>query len=209
MQAPAELAFPGYNSMVVATWLDLPHKLTQSIESDTGEGMEAALHVGHVLEWLIFFDGPPLLLTLPKIFEELSLQLHPFLLLVGGVIVAEEGPEDVVQVFPPPCTPVVNYVLQRVSRGSPHKPPGCGEGFPGVEDEGILQGTPVGHPPSCQGIGLLVFLMEDPSRPPPGAAGRPTVIVSASANLSPMYIGVPAASGSRLGGRGVKGDSGS
>ena len=41
----------------------------------------------------------------------------------------------------------------------------------------------------------------------PGAAGRPTVIVLASANLSPAYINVPTASGSRLGGRGVKGDS--
>ena len=41
----------------------------------------------------------------------------------------------------------------------------------------------------------------------PGVAGRLTVIVSASANLSPMYINVPTASGSRLGGRGVKGDS--
>ena len=104
--------------MIVATWLDPPHKLTQSIESDAGEGVEVALHVRHVLEWLIFFDSPPLLLTLPKIFEELSLQLLPFLLLVGGVIVVE-GPEDVVQVFPPPCTPVVSYVLQRISRGSP------------------------------------------------------------------------------------------
>ena len=41
----------------------------------------------------------------------------------------------------------------------------------------------------------------------PGAAGRQTVIVSAYANLSPPYISVPTASGSRLGGRGVKGDS--
>ena len=120
VQAPVELAFLGYNSMVVATWLDLPHKLTQSMESDTSEGVEAALHVRHVLEWLIFFDSPPLLLVLPKIFEELSLQLPPFLLLVGRIIVVEEGPEDVVQVFPPPCTPVVSYFLQRVSRGSPH-----------------------------------------------------------------------------------------
>ena len=41
----------------------------------------------------------------------------------------------------------------------------------------------------------------------PGAAGRPTVIISASANLSPTYISVPTASGSRLGDRGVKCDS--
>ena len=116
VQVPVELPFPGYNSMIVATWLDPPCKLTQSTESDASEGVEVALNVRHVLEWLIFFDSPPLLLMLPKIFEELSPQLLPFLLLVGGIIVVEEGPEDVVQVFPPPCTPVVSYVLQRVSR---------------------------------------------------------------------------------------------
>ena len=104
VQAPVELAFPGYNSMVVATWLYPLHKLTQPTESDAGEGVEAALHVRHVLEWLIFFDSPPLLLALPKIFKEPSLQLLPFLLLVGGVIIVVEGPKDMVQVFPPSCS---------------------------------------------------------------------------------------------------------
>ena len=135
--------------MVVATWLDQPHKLTQSLEFDAGEGVEVALHIRHVLEWLIFFDSPPLLLTLPKIFKEPSLQLLPFLLLVGGVIIVVEGPEDVVQVFPPPHTPVVSDVLQRVSREAFIMPPGRGKGFPEVEDGGILQGTLVGCPPSC------------------------------------------------------------
>ena len=120
VQTHVELAFPGHNSMVVATWLDPPCKLTQSLESDTSEGLEAVLHVRHVLEWLLFFDSPPFLLVLPKIFEELSLQLLPLCLLVGGVIVAVEGPEDVAQVFLPPCTPVVSEVFQRVSRVSPH-----------------------------------------------------------------------------------------
>ena len=106
--------------LVVATWLDPHHKLTQALESDAGEGVEAALHIRHVLEWLIFFDSPSLLLVLPKIFEEPSLQLLPFLLLVGGVIIVVEGPKDVVQVFPPPRAPVVSNVLQRVSRGSLH-----------------------------------------------------------------------------------------
>ena len=41
----------------------------------------------------------------------------------------------------------------------------------------------------------------------PRAAGRLTVNISASGNLSPMYINVLTASGSRLSGRGVKGDS--
>ena len=138
VQTCVELAFPGYNSMVVATWLDPPCKLTQSLESDAGEGLEVALHVRHVLEWLLFFDSPTFILVLPKIFEELSLQLLPLCLLVGGVIVVVEGPKDVAQVFLPPCTSVVSEVLQRVSRGSPRNTASCGEVFPGVEDEGIL-----------------------------------------------------------------------
>ena len=63
VQTQMELAFPGYNSMVVATWLDPPCKLTQSLESDAGEGLELMFHVGHVLEWLLFFDSLPLLGT--------------------------------------------------------------------------------------------------------------------------------------------------
>ena len=104
--------------MVVATWLDPPCKLTQSLESDAGEGVQVMLHVRHVLKRLLFFDSPPLLLVLPKIFEELSPQLLPFLLLAGGAIVAVEGPENVAQVLPSPCAPVGSKVLQRVSRGS-------------------------------------------------------------------------------------------
>ena len=89
VQAQVELAFPGYNSMVVATWLDPPCKLTQSIESDTGEGLKLVLNVGHVLEWLLFFDSIPLLLSLPKIVKELGLQLIPILLLASAVIMGD------------------------------------------------------------------------------------------------------------------------
>ena len=103
--------------MVVATWLDPPCKLTQSLESDIGEGLELTLHVGHVLEWLLFFDSLPLLLVLPKIVQELGLQLIPILLLAGGVVVPVEAPEDMVQVLPPPCALVIRDVPQRVSRG--------------------------------------------------------------------------------------------
>ena len=107
----------GYNSMVVATRLDPPCKLTQSLESDTSEGLKLAFHVGHVLEWLLFFDSLPLLLSLPEIVEELGLQFIPILLLVGGVVVQVEASEDVAQVLPPPCAPVISEVPQRVSRG--------------------------------------------------------------------------------------------
>ena len=117
VQAQVELAFPGYNSMVVATWLNPPSKLTQSIESDKSEGLKLALHVGHVLEWLLFFDSLPLLLSPPEIVEELGLQLIPILILAGGVVVQVEASEDVVQVLPPPCAPEISEVPQRVSRG--------------------------------------------------------------------------------------------
>ena len=105
--------------MIVAAWLDPTCKLTQPLESDASEGLKAALHVRHVLEWLLFFNSLPLLLALPQIFEEPILQLLLLRLHAGGVIVMVEAPEDVAQVFPPPCTPVVSEVLQRVSRGSP------------------------------------------------------------------------------------------
>ena len=103
--------------MVIATWLDPHCKLTQSLESDTGEGLELPLHVWHVFEWLLFLDGPPLLLAWPQKVEELSLQLSPILLLAGGEIVSVEGPEDVGQVLLPSRTPIVSEVLQRVSMG--------------------------------------------------------------------------------------------
>ena len=74
-------------------------------------------------------------------------------------------------------------------------PPGCGEGFPGVEDGGIIQGTPVGHPPSCQGIQLLVSLMEDPSRPPLGwlagqlLSSRPLLTCLPHTSMSRLPVG--------------------
>ena len=40
-----------------------------------------------------------------------------------------------------------------------------------------------------------------------GMAGRPTAIILALGSLSPTYVGVLTTSGSRLGGRGVKGNS--
>ena len=207
VQAPVELAFPGYNSMVGATWLYPPCKLTQSTESDAGEGVEVALHVRHVLEWLIFFDSPPLILALPKIFEELSLQLLPFLLLAGGVIVVIEGPEDVVQVFSPPCAPVVSEVLQRVSRGSLHNATRLWQWLSRGGGWRDIMRHPSGAPTLLSR--LLVTGLPDgaPLLSSPGAAGRLTVIVSASGNLSPAYVNILTVCGGRLGGRGVKGDS--
>ena len=207
VQAPVDLAFPGYNSVVVATWLDPPCKLTQSLESDAGEGVEAALHIGHVLEWLIFFDSHPLLLVLPKIFEELSPQLLPFLLLVGGVIVVVEGPKDVVQVFPPPRTPVVSDVLQRVSRGSLCNATRLWRGLSrGGGWRDIMR-----HPSRVPTLLMRHLVTGLPDGGPfpssPGVAGRLTVIISAFANLSLAYINISTASGGRLEGRGVKGDS--
>ena len=111
MQTHVELIFPSYNSMVIATWLNPPCKLAQSLEFDARESLKAALYVRHVLEWPLFLDSLPLLLVLSKIFEELSLQLLPLRLFGGGVIVAVKCPKDVVQILLPACTPVVSEAL--------------------------------------------------------------------------------------------------
>ena len=76
------------------------------------------LHVGHVLEWCFFFDGLPLILTLPQMVEELDPQLIPICLHVGGEVVQVEGPENMVQVLPQPLAPIVSDAPQRVC-GSP------------------------------------------------------------------------------------------
>ena len=91
VQTPVDLAFSGYYSMVVASWLDPLCELTQSLESDTGDGLEAGLHVRYKLKRLLFFDGPPLLLVWPQIVKELIPQLLPLHLHMGGVVVAVEG----------------------------------------------------------------------------------------------------------------------
>ena len=200
VQTQVELAFPGYNSMIVATWLDPPCKLTQSLEFDAGEGQELTLHVGHILEWLLFFDSLPLLLVLPKIVEELGLQLIPFLLLVGGVVVLVEGSEDVAQVLPPPCTPVVSDVPQRVSRGGLLSAARLWRGL----SMGGGWGNITRHPNGVSTLLLRLWVTGLPHGGPllssPGMADRPIVIISASGSLSPTYIGVPTVSGCRLAG---------
>ena len=198
VQAQVELAFPGYNSMVVATWLNPPSKLAQSLEFDTGEHQELTLHVGHLLEWCLLFDSLPLLLVLPQMVEELGLQLVPLRLHAGGVVVQVEASENVAQVLPAPRAPIVSDVLQRISR-SPLS--ACGGGWRDITRCPSWASTLLA---GCQLIGLPDG---GPLSSSSGIAGRPTAIVSALGSLSPMYICVLTISGNRLGGRGVKGDS--
>ena len=60
------------------------------------------------------------------------------------------------------------------------------------------------HPNGVSTLLLRLWVTGLPDRGPlpssPGMAGRLTVIVSASAKLSPVYIGVLTVSGRRLGG---------
>ena len=176
-----ELAFLGYNSVVVAPRLDPPCKLAQSLESDTGEHQELMLHVGHVLEWCLFFDSLPLILVLPQIVEELGPQLLLICLCVGGVVVQVEGPENVAQVFLPPLAPIVSDALQRVS-GSPL----AFEVEDGRVSTLLVRHWLIGHPDG------------GPLPSSSGVAGRPMAIISASGSLSPAYISVPIVSGGRL-----------
>ena len=73
--------------------------------------MEMLFHVGHILEGLVFLDGPPLLLARGEMFEELVLQISPFHLLEGGAIVLVVGLEDMSEVLPPSSALIVSDVL--------------------------------------------------------------------------------------------------
>ena len=67
------------------------------------------------------------------------------------------------------------------------------------------------HPEGASTLLLRLWVTSLPDEGPllcsPGVAGRLTVIISALGSLSSMPFSVLVACGSRLGGRGVKGDS--
>ena len=73
--------------------------------------MEMLFHVGHILEGVVFFDAPPLILALDEMFEELVLQFSPLHLLQEGEIVLVVGLEDVLKVLPPSGALIVSDIL--------------------------------------------------------------------------------------------------
>ena len=73
--------------------------------------MEVLFHVGHILEGLVFLDGPPLLLVLGEMFEELVLQISSLHLFEGGTIVLVVGLEDMSKVLPPSGALIVGDIL--------------------------------------------------------------------------------------------------
>ena len=91
-----ELAFLGYYSMVVGTWLDPFFILTQSWEFNASDFLEMMFQIGHKLEWPPLLNDLPLLLVLTEEVEELGLQLLPLPLQGGGVDVVVERPKYVV-----------------------------------------------------------------------------------------------------------------
>ena len=91
-----ELAFPGYNSMIIAAWLYPSCEVTQTLEFHTSESLEVMLHIGHVLEWPVLLDAPPLLLVWPQILEEHHLQFFPLPLQGGGVVVVVVCPKNMI-----------------------------------------------------------------------------------------------------------------
>ena len=135
--------------------------------------------------WSGFFSlvSLPLLLVLPKIVEELGLQLIPLLLLGGGVVVPVEGPENVAQVLPPPCAPVVSDVPQRVSRGGLLSATRLWRGLSmGGRRRNIME-CPNGASTLLSRLRVTGLPDKGPLLSSPGMAGRPTVIISASGSL--------------------------
>ena len=80
---------PCHNSMIVAAWLYPAHAMT-------GEPLKARLHVGHVIEWVFLFNGPPLFLVLPQKLKELGLEFILLNLRCTGVVKLEIGSHVIV-----------------------------------------------------------------------------------------------------------------
>ena len=82
--------------------------------------MEMLFHVGHVLEGVIFFDAPPLILVPEEMFKELVPHLILLHLLEGGEIVLVICLEDMIEVLLPSLAPILGDILYRVLRWGPH-----------------------------------------------------------------------------------------
>ena len=102
--------------MVIAPLFDPSGEVPEPIESEARGCIEMIFHVGHVYHGVIFFDVPPLLLVLEEVGKELLLHLEPFHLLEGGDIMLIVDLEHMLEIFPPPGTPVFGGIPQRVFR---------------------------------------------------------------------------------------------
>ena len=74
------------------------------------------LHVGHILEGVIFLYAPPLVLVLEEMFKDFVPQLIPLRFLEGGKVVFIIGLKNMVEVLSPSLAPIIGDTLKRVFR---------------------------------------------------------------------------------------------
>ena len=99
-----ELPLPGHHIVVITAPL-YPHgAFSQPLQLDPSGSKELFLHVRHVLEGVIFFYAPPLLLEWEEVIKDFVPYPTPFGFLKGGEVVPIVRLEDQVQGLPPPLT---------------------------------------------------------------------------------------------------------
>ena len=99
-----ELPLPGHHTLVITAPLYPCGAFGQPLQPDPGSSKELLLHVRHVLEGVILFYAPPLLLEWEEVVKDLVPYPTPLGLLKRGEVVPVVCHENQVQVLPPPLT---------------------------------------------------------------------------------------------------------
>ena len=99
-----KLPLPGHHTVVITAPFYPCGAVGQPLQLDPGSSKELLLHVRHVLEGVIFFYAPPLLLEWEEVVKDLVPYPAPLGLLKGREVVPVVCLKNQVQVFPPPLT---------------------------------------------------------------------------------------------------------
>ena len=110
MGAFVELPLPGHHTVLITAPLYPCGAFSQPLQLDPGSSKELLLHVRHVLEGVIFFYAPSLLLEWEEVVKDLVPYPTPLGLLKGGEVVPVVCLKNQVQVLSPPLTSKLGHM---------------------------------------------------------------------------------------------------
>ena len=178
-----EVALLSHQSVVVAPWLYLHHKISEPIEAEACGPPEMFLYVHHVIHWAPFLDAQCLLLVREEVCEEFISHPHPLCLLRGGGVILVVDPEHMLKVLLPSHTTVFGSQSCGITGGSPWPTTWL--------RQGSLRCCGWGNVLCCQGGEITLLMRQLPTHfllHPPGVTDRLATISVPSSYLSPMVL---------------------
>ena len=114
MGTSVELPSLGHHTVVITAPLYPCGAFGQPLQPDPSSSKEMLLHVRHVLEGVIFFYAPPLLLEWQEVVKDHIPYPTPLRLIKGREIVSVVCPKNQVQVLSPPLASKSGHMPQGV-----------------------------------------------------------------------------------------------